>query len=488
MLRNKLALLLLCTAAAATADVRLPALISPHMLLQRDMPVHIWGKADPGEKVTVGFRGATATATPDMTGRWDVYLPPGPAGGPFELRVQGRNQLVVPDVLVGDLWVASGQSNMEWSVSRSRDAAIEIAAANYPQIRIFRVGHKISDTPVEDVEGSWHAVTPESVKEFSAVGYFFARHLNGHLKVPMGVMSAAWGGTPAEAWTSAPALAADASLQPVFANYAAATHVFTRQKARHAALEKAWEAGGEKGPYPNPPRGPADSWMPAGLFNGMIAPLTEMPVKGAIWYQGESNAGLERVGHYRRLFTTMIEDWRREWGVGDFPFLFVQLADFKAWQGSDWPALRQAQTDTLALRNTGMAVTIDIGNPTDIHPANKQDVGTRLALAARGIAYGEKLIYSGPLLRQAHRDGSAIRVWFDFCGAGLVLRGSGEGFEIAGEDGAWKPATARVDGVTLLVSSPDVAQPVRVRYAWADSPRFSLFNAEGLPASPFRTE
>lgn len=491
-MRRILAVALLVT-PALLAEVRVPLVIGQHMVLQRDVPARIWGTAAVEEPVTVRFRGQELKTAGDELGRWSVHVWPGEAGGPFELRIEGpNNRVVVDDILVGDVWVASGQSNMEWPMSRSRDADKEIAAATDPNIRFFRVMHKVSDVPLEDVQGpGWRAAAPDTMRDASAVAWFFARSLQRHLKVPIGVIQSAWGGTPAEAWTSGRALAADPALQPAFTEWARVLAAYPEASAAYMRRVKEWENSGSKGNRPAPPQGPGHQWQPAGLYNGMIAPLTPYAVRGFIWYQGESNATPARAHYYHRLFSTMIRDWRRAWGLGELPFLFVQLANYgKVAPDNKWAELREAQTETLALRNTGMAVTIDIGDPQDIHPTNKQDVGARLALAARTIAYGERgLVYSGPLYRQATREGSAMRVWFDHTGGGLKSNG-GElrGFTIAGRDGRFAPATARIEKNTVVVSSPDVPQPVSVRYGWEASPELNLFNAEGLPASPFRSD
>ena len=489
--------LLLCS-QPSPAEVTLPALISDHMLIQRDMPVRIWGRADAQEEVSIQFLGRSVSTRADALGRWRVYLPPALAGGPYDLTVSGKNRIVVRDVLVGDVWIASGQSNMVWPVSRSDNHEKEIGSANYSQIRLFKVNLKVSELALDDVGGSWNLCSPESVAGFSGVGYFFARHLHQKLGVPMAVIQSAWGGTPVEAWTSRPALAADAALISVFADWAKYLEDYPEAYLRFERRTKDWEAesaraqssGSKPGPKPAPPIGPGHPWTPSGLFNAMIAPLTRYTIRGAIWYQGENNASSHpRAYLYRRLFQTMIQDWRRAWGQGEFPFLFVQLANFgHAGSASPWPVLRESQTQALGLANSGMAVTIDIGNPDDIHPTNKQDVGLRLALAARSIAYGERLLSSGPLFQQVSREGEALRVWFAHARGGLRAKGGQlKGFEIAGPDARFHPAEARIDGETVVVQSGQVGQPAYVRYGWADSPDCNLHNSEGLPASPFRS-
>ncbi len=484
--------LLLIAAAPGPAAVKLPRVISDHMMLQRDMPVRIWGQADPGEQVTVSFHGQRVSTRAGAGGRWEVFLAPLAAGGPYELTVSGENTVSVRDVLVGDVWVASGQSNMVWPVERSDDAEKEIATADYPRIRLFKVALKTADAPLDDVEGEWTPCRPDTVKSFSAVGYFFARHLHRKLDVPVGVIQSAWGGTPAEAWTSLGALKAEPALHYFLDHWDEVLASYPAAKLRYARALKQWEAEGKpEGRRPRPPLGPGHQHAPAGLFNAMIAPLTPHAIRGVIWYQGENNAARGQGYLYRRLFQTLILDWRKQWAQGPFPFLFVQLANYaRTGSGSQWPELRQAQAMALELRGTAMAVTIDIGESQDIHPKNKQDVGERLALGARHIAYGESLVYSGPLFRQLTRENNRLRVWFDHAGGGLQTRGSGplKGFVVAGEERVFFPAEARIEGGTVVVSSSDVPAPVAVRYAWADDPENNLINAEGLPASPFRSD
>jgi sialate O-acetylesterase len=413
----------------AWADVTLPALLADHMVVQRGLPVHVWGMAFPDEAVVVSFRDEARTATADNLGRWSLYLPPGEAGGPFAMTVKGNNTLRLNDILVGDVWVASGQSNMEFSLKEAANAEAEIASAKYPRIRIFQVEPKASDYQLEDVTAkTWVACAPEIVSNSSAVAYFFARNIEQKENVPIGLIESYWGGTPAEAWTSLRSLSADASLMPVFSARSEmvetqATMMLQLEKESRDFFRTAAEARGEGKPAPSKPWHPDfAAWAPSTLYNGMIAPLTLFAIRGVIWYQGESNASLDRAFLYARLFQTMIRDWRRSWGQGDFPFLFVQIANFNATRDTLWPEVRDAQRQSLALRNTGMAVTIDIGDATNIHPTNKKDVGLRLALAARAISYGEKIEYSGPLYREVTPKDHAIRVWFDHAASGLVAK------------------------------------------------------------------
>ena len=482
-------------ATGLCAGVRLPALFGDHMVVQQNLPVHVWGWADQDERVSVEFLGQVVSVTPSEDGRWEAYLDPAKAGGPFTLTVRGTNALTVKDIYVGEVWVGSGQSNMVWPLERSRDANEEIAAAKHPGIRYFKVELATADTPQEDVRGEWRVVSPDTAGEFSGVAYFFARHLHGKLDVPLGIIQSAWGGTPAESWASLPALKADPSLSGMIVDFdreaEEARGPYAEALANWEKRVAAAKAVGKETPRrPPPPRSLRAQHKPASLFNAMIAPLTPYPIRGAIWYQGESNGNRGQGLLYRRLFRSMIEDWRQEWGQGPFPFLFVQLANYgRVPPTSTWPELREAQAMALGLVRTGMAVTIDIGNPTDIHPRNKQDAGLRLALAARAIAYGERdLDFSGPVFRQATREAGALRLWFDHAGGGLRASGGPlEGFEVAGTDGKFVDAEARIAGNTVLVSSPEVSMPVHARYAWAADPKGNLANGAGLPASPFRT-
>ena len=480
-------------ALPSLADVSLPALLSDHTVVQRGLPVHVWGMAAPKEAVSVSFRGETKSTNADADGRWSVYLAPTEAGGPFELTVKAANTIVLHDVLVGDVWVASGQSNMEFHMTSLANADQEIAAAKYPKVRILILKQKPSDYPLENVETKgWAACTPESVADSSAVAYFFARNLQQKLGVPIGLIESFWGGTSAEAWTSLRSLSADAALMPVFAARSQmvasqATTILRMQREEVEYQRALGQAKAEGKPEPERPwHRDFAAWAPAALYNGMIAPLTPFAIRGAIWYQGESNAGPERAFLYGRLFPTMIRDWRESWGEGNFPFLFVQIANWNSDPDAQWPEVRDAQRRTLALQNTGMAVTIDIGDPVDIHPKNKQEVGRRLALAARAIAFGEQIEWSGPLYRQLTHEDHALRVWFDHAQGLMAKNGALTGFEVAGEDGKYVPADAKIDGASVLVSSAVVPEPVSVRYAWAANPTCNLANRDGLPASPFR--
>ena len=459
-------------ALPARATVRLPALVGSHMVLQRDRPVPVWGWAAPGETVRVSFRNARYTATADASGRWQTELAAQPAGGPFMLSVQGDaagdaagNAIELTDVLVGDVWLAAGQSNMQFKVKDPnrggyqpvQNADQEIAAANFPDIRFFTVGQKAASQPQPEAAGSgWQVCGPGTVAEFSAVAYFFARDLHQRYHVPVGVVVSSWGGTPAETWVSAEGLRAF----PEFRSGA-----------------------------PSIPAEPQSA--PAALYNGMIAPLRLCAFRGVLWYQGETNVG--RAAQYRTLFPALIADWRRQWGA-ELPFLFVQLANWKpalpAPAESDWAELREAQTCALALPRTGMATAIDLGEADDIHPHNKQAVGARLALVARRMAYGEKdVVDSGPTFAKMTVTGRTVRLAFNHRGGGLVARdGPLRGFAVAGANQVFYWATAEIKGNEVVVNSATVPAPVAVRYDWADNPAGNLYNREGLPTVPFRTD
>ncbi len=464
------------------ADVNLPAVFSDHMVLQRRMPSRIWGTASPGEKISLALDSSRASAVANAEGRWSAALPPHEAGGPYELTISGLNSVAVHDVLVGEVWVASGQSNMVLQISRANNAGEEIANAKYSRIRFFQTPTKVAEAPAGDVNGQWRICAPDVAKGFSAVAYFFARELSRYYDVPFGIIESAVGGTPAEAWTSMPALKAEPLLHVYLDNWQKTLENYPAALARFEEQKKNVKPGATA---PRPPRGPGNSSTPSGLYNGMIAPFVGYGIRGAIWYQGEANAGGGVL--YHRLFETMIRDWREAWGQGEFPFLYAQLPNYRKNDG--WAELQDSQRRTLGLRNTGMAITIDIGDPTNIHPTGKVDVGNRMARVARAVVYGERITYSGPLFREVTHEVGALRVWFEQTGGSLKTKDGGavKAFEIAGADGKYVPATAKIEKDTVVVSSIEVAEPVAVRYAWGGSPEVNLYNSEDLPASPFKS-
>jgi len=439
-------LIMLIALSAASAAVKPNGLISDGAVLQQGISVPIWGRADDGEKVTVRFEGQTVSTTA-RNGFWIVRLKPLTAGGPFTMKI---NDLELKNILVGEVWICSGQSNMAWTVKLSEDSEAVIAASKDPLLRLYTVPR--SDR-LQELPPGWQEAGPDTVPNFSAVGYFFGKHLREALKAPVGLIDSSVGGTPAEAWTSRSALLADPELRSM--------------------VEK-------------------PSTRVSYLYNGMIAPLQPYAIRGAIWYQGESNAG--RAYQYRTLFPAMIRNWREAWGHGDFTFLFVQLAPFgivnERRPESSWAELREAQLLTsLNVPNTGMAVITDLGDPVDIHPKKKEPVGARLALAARAIAYGENVVYSGPIYRSVEIKGDRAILSFDHAGGGLMAKdGDLTGFTIAGDDQNFVDARAVIEGNKVVVRSPDVPKPVAVRYGWSNCPVVNLFNKEDLPASPFRTD
>ena len=642
-------LLIIVFAAVARAEVRLPAIIGDNMVLQQGMKVRIWGSANAGEHVTVTFEKKSVSTVADAQGRWQVWIGPLKAGGPSELTVNG---VIIKNVLVGEVWLCSGQSNMEWPLINTVGGAETVAKANHPEIRLFTVEHQIAGTPLDDVKGHWVVTTPDDAAHFSAVGYFFGRELYQHLKVPIGLINSSWGGTPAEAWTSNDALTSSPELKPILDKYESSLNVAPQAMNDYARALAQWEEKnlyidpGNKGEalgYADPAASTTDwakmdlpkqfesagllidgavwfrkevelpeSWSgkdlvlrftpiddhdvtyfngrkigatgretpnsymvlrryvvpgtlvhagrnviavrvfdsageggfsrggamsiepavngdteaislrgvwdykvelalepkrpdwgtrpeavgtsnqnsPSVLYNAMIAPLVPFAIRGVIWYQGESNAG--RAYQYRTLFPVMIRNWRSAWGR-EFPFYFVQLANWHASKAepdeSDWAELREAQMMTLREPQTGMAVTIDIGDENDIHPRNKLDVGRRLAAWALSGTYRQNVIPSGPLFDHFKIDGDKVRIRFKH-GAGLKTSDGGpvKGFAIAGEDRRFVWADARIEGDTVIVSSPKVVKPVAVRYGWADNPIANLYNKADLPASPFRTD
>ncbi len=497
-------LLALLPLVPAAADVRLPAVFGDHMVVQQGVPVPVWGWADAGEEVSVTLGNRTGKATADATGTWMVKLESLPAGGPLALKVQGKNVLERTDVLVGEVWLCSGQSNMGMTVSRCLDFDAEAKASDFPQLRMYTVDRKPAETPQADVPGSWKASGPQTVGSFSATAYFFGRRLHQELGVPVGLINSSWGGTPIQAWTSVKTHESVPELAPILESLKKSIAAWDPEKAKARYEQqladwkkKADEAKASGNPFnARRPQAQADPNLsqgsPGRLYNGMIAPLVPYAIRGAIWYQGEANAGNGPL--YAVQLKAMIGSWRADWGC-DFPFLFVQLPNFQKPQEKPveggWADIREAFLKTLtAVPNTGMAVTIDVGDAQDIHPKNKQAVGHRLAQWALAKTYGKPIVACGPLYKSMKKEGDAIVCEFDYVGGGLVAK-DGEklkGFAIAGADKQFVWAEAKIAGQAVVVSSPEVKDPVAVRYAWASNPSCNLFNAEGLPASPFRTD
>ena len=531
---------------SARAEVRPNALFSDHMVLQNGMQVPIWGTADPGEKITVKFNGQTKSATADATGTWMVRLAKLKSGGPFTMTITGKKggapgvPIVINDVLVGEVWLGSGQSNMVFNVSNTGhrpygllDEKQEIAAANYPQVRMFTVADTKSLTPQTDVKGEWKVCSPETVPDFSAIGYLFARDLNQALKVPVGIILSAYGASTAEAWIPREALAADPKLKPILDGFDARDAAF---KAAPPVPPEPAAAPAPGTPVPGLATAPSTPGVPGGqpparrarggggdpvqdqhqptvLYNGMINPVIPYAIRGAIWYQGESILGNPGIPMYSHVMETLVTEWRKRWDEGNLPFYAVQLAALK--NNSNNPRVREQQAEILALPNTGLAVTVDIGDSANVHPKNKEPLGDRLSRIALANMYGRKMEFSGPVYASMKVEGDAIRINFTHADGltthypdGLYahvsepnpstnapvaeIPASNDGplkwLQIAGANGKYVDAQATIDGNAVVVRSPDVPVPVSVRYAWDNYPYgANLYNSAGLPAVPFRT-
>ncbi|MCF3648634.1 sialate O-acetylesterase [Synoicihabitans lomoniglobus] len=492
-----LCLILAALASGASAEVTLAPLFTDHAILQRDQPVPIWGTADPDEIVTVSFAGQAVATTADAEGKWLVSLLPMPANASGQsLTVSSDTMIVLDDILVGDLWLCGGQSNMEWPLRNANDAEAEIAAAQYPLIRHIKIERRIARDPITEARGSWTMCTPDTAPHFTAVGYFFARKLQAELNVPIGLVNSNWGGTPVEAWLPPSALQSLETRVLAASHQAVSYHRFAQQLASYQERLIEWETRrtaavkvGENSeePAPSAPWTPGAENHTAVLNNGMIAPLAPAALRGVIWYQGEANA--DQPETYRALFSAMITSWREQFQQPDLPFYWVQLANFGSAENDGWAFLREAQTQTLELPHTGQAVIIDIGDAKDIHPRNKQDVGDRLARLALARDYGRPVEDSGPTFAAAVFEDTQVAVSFTHA-KGLHTRDDEAplGFEIAGKNGEFHAATARLDHKRVLLSAPGVMNPLYVRYAWRDHLDVNLVNGEGLPAAPFRTD
>ena len=535
MMKKLLLLQLLLVCTVVRADITLPPLISDDMLLQRSQAA-VWGKADPNETVVVELGGISAKATADKDGSWRVKLNglnPGLAG---TMTIAGKNTITLQNVTVGDVWVCSGQSNMSMWVGpvttpgawRGYKGVVnfekEISSAQFPQIRMFQAVPTMSETPVDEVQGQWKVCTPENVKTWSAVGYFFARQLHQDLGIPIGMIHSSWGGTSAQDWTPSAVIEGDPALKEAYfdpwqtavASYPAQHEAYEKAlPAWREAVAAAKQAGTAIPREPYKPLEPFKPGMeqpghfptpavldtPGAIYNAMISGATKYPIKGAIWFQGESNSW-DKIPCYDRLISAMVDSWRKAWGQGDFPFYIVQLANYQARRpepaDSNFALLRDFQRKiSLVVPNSGLAVAIDIGDEKDIHPANKQEVGRRLALVAEAKTYGKNLVYSGPFFDSAEFDAAKAKITFKPGSAlGLKTQDGGpiKGFALAGEDKKFAWAEAQIVAVgpgaeeTLVLSSAQIPKPVAVRYAWASNPEVNLVNNAGLPAVPFRTD
>ncbi len=447
----------LLKAAFPVKAVSLPKIFGDHMVLQQNAEVTVWGWGNPGEEVSVtgSWNQETVKTKASNLAQWQVKLKTPAAGGPFTVAVKGHNAINLTDVLIGEVWLCSGQSNMEWTTQAGIDkGAPEIPKANFPSIRFFTVPRRSADGAQLDVEGQWVVCTPQTMPHFSAIGYFFGRQIHQTLNMPMGLINSSWGGTPAEVWVNPQTIAQNQNL--------------TQAAAK---LEEV-------------PWGPV---KPGKAYNAMIAPLIPYRVAGALWYQGEAN--VSDPGNYAQLLPALIQNWRQQWQQ-DFPFYLVQLAPYKYGRPHEGAMLREAQRRSLNIPNTGMVVISDIGNKDDIHPRNKIDVGLRLANLALAKTYGKKdIVYSGPMYKSMTVEGNKIRINFDHAETGLVIK-SGKDlthFEIAGPDNQFVPASAKISGKAVIVQAKEIKNPVAVRFAWDNIAEPNLFNKAGLPASTFHT-
>lgn len=520
-----LALLVQACRQPAFAEVQVTPLFSDHMVMQRDVEVPVWGWAEPGEAITVAIDTREQKTTAGKDGKWMVRLPAMGTGAPRTMTITGKdNTLKIADILLGEVWIASGQSNMAWPLKQAVNGKAEVASASVPELRLFNVPNEMAPkgprerlpagNPKVKNMNQWQACSPDTAAEFSAVAYFFGRDLQQSLHVPVGIIANAVGGSPIEAWISHDALKSDPDFNVVadyfdgLANYVENTEVGKKDMANMVAQYDAKQADlrAQGKPMLWPEKYPGPFWWGFGstLYNALTNPLAPYAMRGVIWYQGE--AQWQWMSEYRGIFPLLIKDWRKRWGQGDFPFLFVQLASFaKAKtepEAGGTAFLREAQLMTLKVPHTAMVVSIDVGDAESIHPLNKQDVGKRLSLAARATVYGEQIAYSGPIYQGMKIEGSAIRVSFDHAGNGMMI-GKKNGldpvvedkesklkhFAIAGDDMKFVWADAVIDKDTVVVSSPSVQKPVAVRYAWSSNPEgCNLYSKEGLPASPFRTD
>jgi sialate O-acetylesterase len=491
--------LLLCQRGQSHAELALAAPFRDGAVLQHGKPLPVWGTARAGEQVTIKFSGQSKSAYAGRDGQWKVQLDPLPVSAdPSTLTAIGENTVLVNDVLVGEVWLCSGQSNMNFPLGGAQDAEREIGEANHPLIRYFDVRSSISPEPLESAEGQWKTCSPETAGQFTAVGYFFARELHRQLGAPVGIIKATLGGSPIEAWMSAEALDSTPASSTARREWDRTSAGYRKRFAEYQQQLAAWRSRAAQAKAAGQPFTEAtpllayeesDRSMPAGLYNGFIHPLEPLRLAGFLWYQGESN--VERAADYRILFPKMIRQWRHGFQQPELPFLFVQLPNFNDAgdaTSQKWAWLREAQAAARVLPNVGMAVTIDVGDPADLHPRNKAEVGRRLALTALRQIYKRDVEDCGPVLRDVQREGSSLQLRMDHA-KGLQFKGSSMGtFTIAGPDRRFVPAEARIDGQVIHVAALAVEEPIAVRFAWENNPSAALINSAGLPAAPFRSD
>jgi sialate O-acetylesterase len=477
------------------AAVKLPSIISNNMVLQQKSSVALWGWAEPGEKVfiTTNWNNKTIDVTANVDGKWITYVKTISAGGPYSILFKASNEIKIENVLLGEVWLASGQSNMEFFVGKMRSPSYtgvinypeEIKAANYPLIRQIDVANKNAAEPLQDFKGDWKICSPQTADTFSAVAYYFAVQIFKQTGFPVGIINSTWGGTAAESWTKKEVLEADNDLAVTVKRYDSLVQNYPAVLAEYNTALQNWKLDSLSKPKPPPPVKPNPDKAPFRLYNAMISPLIPYTLKGVIWYQGENNA--DRAYQYRKLFPAMIANWRSDFNNKKLPFYFVQISPHRS-QNAE---IRDAQLFTYrTVANTGMAVTIDNGDSMNIHPRNKKLVGDRLSLWALHNEYGKKeIVYSGPLYKSMKVDGNKIRIRFDFVDGGLMAKdGDLKEFTIAGDDENFVTAKAIIDGNEIVVWSDAINKPKAVRFAWKNVPHPNLYNNAGLPASPFRTD
>ena len=495
------------------ANVKPASPFGDHMVFQRDMKVPVWGMADAVEKVTVTFSNQKIITIADASGNWKIELAKLSAGGPYIMTITGKNTITINDIYIGEVWVCSGQSNMDMTVAREDrywagvfNEKEEVAAADYPTIRFFDVDFTPNEHFQNDVNGKWEIVSAQTVGHLSAAAYFFARDLQNKLKVPVGLITTAYGASTAEAWIRKEALLANQKfiyLVDTFQSKLDRYYTDTAAQIKYKAAYEKWKTDAAKAKAegkdelrsPRNPDPAGDQHNPYVLWNGMVSPLVPYAIRGALWYQGESNGPTAKI--YKDLMETLINDWRKQWGQGNFPFIYVQLANHQNLvtepvKEDAMVTVRDAQLQNLSIPNTAMVVAIDNADPNDpgnIHPKNKQEIGRRLAQSALGLVYSEKIIYSGPIYSKMTSEGNKVRIHFINTGGGLMAKGETlTGFAVAGSDKKFVWAHAVIDGNTVVVSSPEVPSPTVVRYGWSKNPPVNLYNKERLPASPFKTD
>ncbi len=478
------------------AELSMPDIFGDHMVLQRDRPIILWGRAAPGESLSIDLADQSVTTTAATDGTWEAQLPALPAGGPHILRVRGNTTLAFQNVLIGEVWLASGQSNMEWLLKETDGASEEIARSRNPNVRMIKVARAVSAEPMESIEGLWRECDPTTSGWFSAVGYYFAKTLAEDLSIPVGIINSSRGSAQIQPWIPRPEFLSQPALKEDWEKWEKAVSAFPAAQERYAKALTQWEEKASTPPSqadlrskPQPPFGPGHYNEPGGLFNGMVAPLARLSIRGVLWYQGEANS--RRAAAYRGAFPILISSWRKAWKDPEMPFLFVQIAPYAAGDfvpsGPERAELRDAQAAALDLPATGMVVTLDIGGPEE-HPRNKRDVGLRLARLAEAKVYGLDVPYSGPVFERADFVEDRVLLHFAHSETLRTLDGNPPtGFEICGSEGTFFPAEATLQENTVVLTAGEVPLPVGVRYAWCNLPQVNLVNGENLPAVPFRT-